>query len=154
MPELIRFKLSDDTEMLVEAGPGSLDGRHQVSGGRRLEDAEATLRQALSPVTRAAEDIVDGFRRLARRPDEIEISFGVKLDAKVGGVVASSSMNAHLDVKLSWRSSSAERKAVRRAAPAEDGEPGADAPESEPDVSGSEDGGSAGAGAVAPTPEA
>jgi len=50
---------------------------------------------------------MDGFRKLAQRPEEIEISFGVTLDGKIGGVIASAKTGAHLEVKLRWRGSQA-----------------------------------------------
>lgn len=55
------------------------------------------------PVTAAATQVMDGFRELARRPQEIEIAFGVMLDGKLGGIIASASTGAHLDVTLRWR---------------------------------------------------
>ena len=36
------------------------------------------------------------------RPEEIEICFGVTLDGKLGGVIASANAGAHLDVTLRW----------------------------------------------------
>lgn len=33
--------------------------------------------------------VMDDFRKLARSPQEIEIGFGVTLDGKLGGVIAS-----------------------------------------------------------------
>jgi hypothetical protein len=61
-----------------------------------------TLREALVPVTAAAAQVMDGFRAMARRPEEIEICFGVTLDGKLGGVIASANAGAHLDVTLRW----------------------------------------------------
>ena len=46
---------------------------------------------------------MDDFRGRGRRPEEIEISFGVTLDGKLGGVIASANAGAHLDVTLRWR---------------------------------------------------
>ena len=49
--------------------------------------------------------VMDGFRGLVQRPEEIEIGFGVTLDGKLGGVIASAGAGAHLDVTLRWRGS-------------------------------------------------
>jgi hypothetical protein len=43
---------------------------------------------------------------MAQRPEEIEICFGVTLDGKLGGVIASANAGAHLDVTLRWHGSS------------------------------------------------
>ena len=57
---------------------------------------------ALAPVTAAAAEMLEDFRRLAD-PDEVEIGFGVALDGKFGGIIVGTSAGAHLDVTLRWR---------------------------------------------------
>jgi hypothetical protein len=101
MYEAIEFPLDDGTTVAV-ASPRP-DGSSAVGLGDRLQASEKTLREALAPVTAAATQVMDGFRELAKRPEEIEISFGVTLDGKLGGVIASASAGAHLDVTLRWR---------------------------------------------------
>lgn len=80
-------------------------GSSAVGLSDRLEAAEKTLREALVPVTAAAAQVIDGFRAMPRRLEEIEICFGVTLDAKLGGVIASANAGAHLDVTLRWHGS-------------------------------------------------
>ena len=101
MFDAIEFTLDDGTTVAVAAPPRA--GSGAVGLGDRLEAAEKTLREALVPVTTAATQVIDGFRTMARRPEEIEICFGVTLDAKLGGVIASANAGAHLDVTLRWR---------------------------------------------------
>jgi hypothetical protein len=100
MVDAIEFVLDDGTAVAVTSPPRA--GSGPVGLGDRLETAEKTLRQALGPVTAAAEQMIDGFRTMARRPEEIEICFGVTFDGKLGGVIASANAGAHLDVKLRW----------------------------------------------------
>lgn len=101
MPDAVEFTLDDGTTVAVAAP--RLDGNRAVGLGDRLEAAGKTLREALAPVTAAATQVMDGFRDLARRPQEIEICFGVMLDGKLGGIIASANTGAHLDVTLRWR---------------------------------------------------
>jgi len=101
MYDAIEFTLDDGTTVAV-ASP-RLDGTGAVGLGDRLRASEKTLREALAPVTAAATQVMDGFRGLAQRPEEIEIGFGVTLDGKLGGVIASANAGAHLDVTLRWR---------------------------------------------------
>jgi hypothetical protein len=54
------------------------------------------------PVAAAATQVVESFQKAARRPDDIEITMGVTLDAKLGAVISSASAAAHLDVTLRW----------------------------------------------------
>ena len=100
MPDAIEFALDDGTTVAV-AAPRP-DGSSAVGLGDRLQAAEKTLREALVPVTATATQVMDGFRELARSPQEIEIGFGVTLDGKLGGVIASANAGAHLDVTLRW----------------------------------------------------
>jgi hypothetical protein len=100
MPHAIEFKLDDGSTVTV--APLARAGSSAVGFSEHVETAEKTLRQALAPVTVAATEVMDGFRKLAHRPDEVEIAFGVTLDGKLGGIIASTSVGAHLDVKIHW----------------------------------------------------
>jgi hypothetical protein len=103
MPDAVQFTLSDGTVVLV--APPARAGTGAVGLGTRLEAAERTLRQALAPITSAASEVIDEFRALAQRPDEVEVTFGVVLDGKLGAVIASANASAHLDVSLRWKGS-------------------------------------------------
>jgi hypothetical protein len=100
MPNAITFALDDGT--VVAVAPPARQGAGQVALGDRLEAAEKSFREALVPVTTAATEMMDSFRKLACRPEEIEIGFGVTLDGKLGGLIASANAGAHLEVKLRW----------------------------------------------------
>jgi hypothetical protein len=103
MFDAIEFALDDGTTVAV--APPARAGSAAVGLSDRLEAAEKTLGQALAPVTAAAMQVMDGFRKMAQRPTEVEISFGVTLDGRLGGVIASAEAGAHLDVTLRWRGS-------------------------------------------------
>lgn len=100
MPDAVQFTLSDGTVVLV--APPARAGTGAVGLGTRLESAATFLREALAPVTAAASEVIGGFRSLAERPDEVEVTFGVVLDAKLGAVLSSATAGAHLDVTLRW----------------------------------------------------
>ncbi|MFG2863810.1 CU044_2847 family protein [Streptomyces sioyaensis] len=104
MPDAIAFTLSDGTVVLV--APPARSGTGAVGLSDRLQAAQQGFREALAPVTTAAAEAIDGFRNLVHRPDEVEVSFGVALDGKLGGVLASGNAGAHLDVTLRWKGSS------------------------------------------------
>lgn len=100
MSDTIAFLLDDGTTVEVSA-PAEY-GSSPVGLGDRIDTAQRTLREAIAPVTAAAAQVMDGFRKAAQRPDEIEICFGVTLDGKLGGIIASTGAGAHLDVTLRW----------------------------------------------------
>jgi hypothetical protein len=101
MPDAVQFTLSDGTVVLV--APAARAGTGAVGLGTRLESAAKSLSQALAPVTAAASEVIGGFRSLTERPDEVEVTFGVVLDAKLGALMASANGGAHLDVTLRWK---------------------------------------------------
>lgn len=68
-----------------------------------VQKAGRTLRESLDSVVDAAEDIMDAFTALPRTPEELEVTFGVSLDAGVNAVIASSKGTAHLEVTLRWK---------------------------------------------------
>lgn len=86
----------------------------------KIIKSEQTLRQALAPVTSAAAEVIEKFRELPSRPDEIEINFGVKLGVTLGAVIATAAIGTHLDVKLRWGHPS---DAGRRDAPEQEATP-------------------------------
>lgn len=101
MFDAISFALDDGTT--VEVAPAARAGSGAVGLSDRLDVAHKTLREALAPVTAAATQMMDGFATMPQRPAEVEISFGVTLDGKLGGVIASAQAGAHLDITLRWR---------------------------------------------------
>ncbi|MEU5630446.1 CU044_2847 family protein [Streptomyces rishiriensis] len=100
MPDAVQFTLDDGTVVLV--APPTRTGTGAVGLGTRLESAATSLREALAPITSAASEVIGQFRGAAQRPDEVEVTFGVVLDAKLGAVLTSASASAHLDVTLRW----------------------------------------------------
>ncbi len=105
MPDAVQFTLSDGTVVLV--APPARAGTGAVGLGTRLESASRSLREALTPITTAAAEMIGAFRNAAQRPDEVEVTFGVVLDAKLGAVLASANTSTHLDVTLRWNGAEA-----------------------------------------------
>jgi Trypsin-co-occurring domain 1 len=99
--ELAAFELADGGSVLVE-----VDAPDRVSRvGRRddiLRSVGRTFEETLATVRNAAAAALGQFQDMAHRPDEVEITFGVKLDAEVGAVVARTGVEGQLQVKLTW----------------------------------------------------
>ena len=96
----IAFELSGGGSIQVEQA--SPDGVTQA-GRPRLDHAAATLRQSLGSVVGAASDMIEAFNALPSGPDEVEVQFGVSLDATVGAVLVSGTAATHLDITLRWK---------------------------------------------------
>jgi hypothetical protein len=98
--EFTSFELAGNLRVTVAAP--TAPGLAPAGLRPKAVQAEQTLRQALRPVTSAAEEVIEGFRTLPGRPDEIEIQFGVQLNATFGAVIATAAVGTHLEVTLRW----------------------------------------------------
>ncbi|GGU62405.1 CU044_2847 family protein [Streptomyces daghestanicus] len=91
-----------DDRLLIEvreAGEGLVDvarpGQVVARGARSLQEMLRTVR----PV---ADSFVDSFSRLAQAPDEINVSFGISLNAEADAIITSTSAAANFSVSLTW----------------------------------------------------
>jgi hypothetical protein len=101
VPELIQYALNTGGHVTVEvANPVGVErvGRRE----RVLHDMAASFDEALVDVRDAAAAALAQFQAMATRPDEVEISFGIKLDAKVGAVIAETGVEGNFQVTVKW----------------------------------------------------
>jgi hypothetical protein len=101
--ELMRFPTEDGGEVLVEVDDED-PGFRPASTAGAIAEAKKAFERALDDVNGAAERALSVFRNGALRPDSIEIEFGVRFNAEVGAVIAKTSADGHLTVKLAWSS--------------------------------------------------
>jgi hypothetical protein len=102
MTELMRIPLERGGEVYVEAEPvAGLERAGRVADF--VEDASQSLEQALLRVRDAVSVAVTQFVEMAEQPDEVELKFGIKLDAQAGAVIARTGLQGHFEVKLKWR---------------------------------------------------
>jgi hypothetical protein len=67
-----------------------------------VKEAGESFERALAEVRNAASAALGQFQSLAQRPDEVEIKFGVKVDAQVGAVIAKTGLQGQIEIKLKW----------------------------------------------------
>lgn len=99
MPDFVRFPLADGGSVVVEVEVEPGLERASVPSGV-LRKATTTFEHALSEVRAAAGAALAQFRDLG--PDEVELKFGVKLDAQAGAVIARTGLQGQFEVKLKW----------------------------------------------------
>ncbi|ANZ41572.1 hypothetical protein BBK82_42095 [Lentzea guizhouensis] len=102
MPELISFRLPDDEVVLVEVTADGPEISPVSRGGNVIRSAAASLEDAMRQVRVAASTALASFREMEVRPDEVQVEFGVKLNAEAGAVIAKTGVEGHLKVKLTW----------------------------------------------------
>ncbi|MEU9304305.1 CU044_2847 family protein [Streptomyces sp. NPDC048269] len=102
MDELLEFKTDSGASVVVAVDEESRGARPVSRGDGVLRQAGQTFNGALESIHTAAESALRVFRDGQLKPDAVEIEFGVKLTAEAGAVIAKTSMEGHLVVKLSW----------------------------------------------------
>ncbi|MBQ1021436.1 hypothetical protein KBX71_26630 [Micromonospora sp. D93] len=101
MADLLRFE-TDQGVLLVEEHAGS--DLERVGLLDRIRPARQTLEMALAQIKPALDAALGVVRGVSVRPDQVEVEIGVTLTAEAGAVVARTSAQGHLKVKLIWTS--------------------------------------------------
>jgi hypothetical protein len=103
--ELVQFTLPDGSSLLVEVD----DQEPGIQRASRVDDlivqAKHSLDDALDHIRSMAILTLAKLQDLPRRPDDLEVEFGVRLNAEAGAVIAKTQAEGHLKVKLAWRNS-------------------------------------------------
>jgi hypothetical protein len=103
MRRLVEFPLEDGNTILVEVEEPELGGLVRASRTDEvITKAKQTLEKSLENVKPAAQFVIAQLRKLHDAPDEIQISFGLKLSAEAGAVLASAGAEANYNVVLKW----------------------------------------------------
>jgi hypothetical protein len=105
VPEMIEFELAGGRAVAVEVGEvGAAAGGVERVGraGQAFQAAKRSFDEALGDVREAASTALAQFRSMPSRPDEVEITFGVKFDARAGAVIAETKVAAHFEVTVRW----------------------------------------------------
>ena len=105
---IIEVPLDGERVVLVE-----VDGEDFYPGGdallpvanpaEMLERAGGSVRSAIDDVIMPTiHTIFDRMAQGTRRPDSVELEFGLKLAGKLGAVFASTEAEGHIQVKMTW----------------------------------------------------
>lgn len=106
-PDLIELKLADGTSVFVEATAAAPAGQPQrVSrGSTGAQQADSRFEEAVARIRPAAEALLDSLKEL-ETPDQIDLEFGLKFNAKAGVIFASVDSEAVFKVALTWKKGS------------------------------------------------
>jgi hypothetical protein len=102
---VIEVPLDGGGSVLVEVAPDELDRDGLVPAARGdalAVAAELSFEQALDRIRPAADAMVGKLRSIATRPDEITVTFGLRMSAKAGALIAASGAEANFTVALRW----------------------------------------------------
>ncbi|MEU8424622.1 CU044_2847 family protein [Micromonospora sp. NPDC048835] len=99
--DLLRFE-TDQGVLLVEEHAGT--DLERVGLLDRIRPARLSLETALAHIKPALDAAVGVAQGVSVRPDQVEVEIGVTLTAEAGAVLARTSAQGHLTVKLIWTS--------------------------------------------------
>ena len=107
MARLANFVLPDGNSIVAEVDDESFDTSRVMRGGvlgssEIVVKANESFETALDRVRWAAEGLLDRLTSLASPPDEVEVDFGVKLNAETGAVIAKAATEANFKINLKW----------------------------------------------------
>ena len=110
MADFVRYELEDGSEVVFEAAEGTLVSLR--GGSPDVEDA-GRLGDRLGNIAAAVDEMSKDLReRLA--PEEVELSFGVKVSGSVGWwFFAKANGEAAINVKLTWKADTQRTPAVQ-----------------------------------------
>jgi len=101
---LVEFPLEGGGSVLVEVQEESPE---RVTRGWREERvtarAQATFEDSISKITPATRSMVERLRNFPDPPDEIEVEFGIRLNAEAGAYIATVAAEANFRVSVSWK---------------------------------------------------
>ncbi|WP_417913243.1 CU044_2847 family protein [Candidatus Electronema sp. TJ] len=102
MKKLIEFEL-DGQPVYVEGEVSEAEGMRLASRGDDdgPEKAASRFADAVARIKPAAEVVLNAFREM-NTPDEINLEFGLKFNAKTGVIIASADSEATFKVSLKW----------------------------------------------------
>jgi hypothetical protein len=99
--ELVAVKLKDGGELMVEVEElPPPPGRRDVSIGA---DGAIEFDSALDNIKSAANQLQKALSSIAVPPDGCEITFGIKLSASAGVILAKAGTEANFSIKMTWK---------------------------------------------------
>ncbi|HYT94315.1 MAG TPA: CU044_2847 family protein [Gemmataceae bacterium] len=106
MTELVSFDVADGGSVLVELDDDEPGIDRVARGDGLVSKASTTLEAALESIRPMLRALIAPLRDLdlpsVDRPTEVQVEFGVRLNAQVGAVLAKTETEGHLQVTMRW----------------------------------------------------
>lgn len=102
MKHLVEFPLKEGGHMVIEVEEPESEGTVRAGRGDVIVKAKETLEEALNKVLPAAHQVAEQLRSTGNKPDEIEVTFGIKLSTAAGAIIAWATGEANFNVTVRW----------------------------------------------------
>lgn len=99
--EIILIEVSEDLSLpllapdVVKASPPSTE--------EVVEKAKSAFSQVVNVTRSLAKEFSENLKSTPNSPDEVELGFGIKIDAVAGAIVAQAGVEANFTVSLKWK---------------------------------------------------
>ncbi len=96
--------IDTDAPILVEFEPAAGLRKAARTPEEAVQEAARALNRAMGLIHHMARRVARTVSAVpvAERPHQAEVTFGLKLDAEAGAVIAKAGMEASINVKLTW----------------------------------------------------
>jgi hypothetical protein len=91
------------TSIIVEFPKRAGVAEVSLTSGDLIAKSQAALAKTTEAIKEIALRVTAGLEDLAVRPQEIEVTFGLKFDAEAGVVVSKAGVEASVEVTLVWK---------------------------------------------------
>jgi Trypsin-co-occurring domain 1 len=102
MSKVLQFE-SSRGPIYVEVSQAGGDSVRGPMAQKAMALATKTFEDSLDKIHDIASLVVDKIDNLTKSPDEVEIAFSLGFDMEVGAVIAKSSLDGQLSIKLTWK---------------------------------------------------
>jgi len=109
MKKYLEYELEGENSIIVEIDDFNNDGEiEEVCRDENKVISKSIMRfeDALDKVKPAATIIIDKLKNLSSPPDQIQVEFGLKMNAEAGAVIASTGVEANYKINLTWNKGS------------------------------------------------
>jgi hypothetical protein len=94
--EVVAYQLDDSSVVRFEVDLQA--GFHPAGGGGKTA---GRVQDAIRPAVEAAKEVLDKVKEVG--PDEVEVTFGVKVSGGMDWLIARAASEANFEIKLTWR---------------------------------------------------
>lgn len=107
---IVEFPIDGGGAVLVQTTQGSGPAGVVTRGINvvpTVERAQQSFVKALDTIQAVSDSVLEQVNELRRRPDEIQVEFGLELSAQAGtALLAAAAGTAHLRVAITWKAGS------------------------------------------------
>jgi len=100
---MTNFISDQNAPILVEFTPTPGVQKTSLTVAEIAEKSARALDTAMNTIHYMALQVSDTIDALAKRPSQVEVEFGIKLNAESGALIAKAGVEGTLNVKLTWK---------------------------------------------------